>query len=78
MGHFLMMWFSDKPGKTDWLKIVGKEETKKRRIVETAVGEHSERVTEVQRFKLSNPSHSPNVCIMKCLKDVFPAVGVYF
>lgn len=22
MGHFLMMWFSDKPGKTDWLKIV--------------------------------------------------------
>lgn len=22
MGHFLMMWFSDKPGKIDWLKIV--------------------------------------------------------
>lgn len=22
MGHFLMMWFSDKHGKTDWLKIV--------------------------------------------------------
>lgn len=22
MGHFLMMWFSDKPGKIDWLKSV--------------------------------------------------------
>lgn len=54
MGHFLMMWFSDKPRKTVWLRIIAvwREKWKKKHCVETAVGKPSEGVTQVQSFKL--------------------------
>ena len=47
MGHFLMMWFSDKPGKSDWLKIVEREEWQKKHTVDTAGGKQRERITQV-------------------------------
>lgn len=56
--------------------MVGKAKTKKEAYcVETAEGKHSERVTIVESFELSNLPHSPNVCIIECMKNGFPGAG---
>lgn len=57
MGHFLMMWFSDKPGKTDWLTenclgAAGKAGTRKRSIVDRLPEEG--RVSSSQKFNALN------------------------
>lgn len=80
MGHFLMMWFSDKPGKTGWLNIsrCGRETKEEAHCGETAGGKQKwEGNWSSVLWTFKCILCSCFFVITKCMKESFPTNALF-